>query len=157
MFYKYLFVLGLSTTYLFGNTIVDSKIIDGTLYKIIESDAKVMPSFDGNGNSLNGVSLVFKNTLGKTAVSRKTHTTIPKHKDNNIKIFYVEKGEDQDKQIYEVFFDKDDIHLLPHGVKIDNYTYEHISIISIIFIIFIGLIFSGRRNEGEVDGTYKSD
>jgi len=170
MFYKYIFILNLLTIYLFGNTIVDSKVIDGVLYKIIESDAKIMPNFDTNKNTPNGVSLVFKNTQGKVAISKKVYTSVPKHKNNNIKIYYIEKAE-QVKQMYEIAFYENDIHILAHEVVIHQYKhmipqnspfsmFEPIIIpmMLIIMLIFIGLIiFSGLPNAGDVDDSYKSD
>jgi len=170
MFYKYIFVLSLVTIYLFGNTIVDSKIIDGVLYKIIESDAKIMPNFDTNGNTTNGVSLVFQNTQGKVAISKKVYDSVPKHENNNIKIFYIEKAEEV-KQMYEIAFSKNDIHILAHEVVIHKYNHMIpddspwsmfepmiVPAMFIIILVFLGLIiFSGLPNAGEVDDSYKSD
>ena len=170
MFYKYLFLFFLLVVHLFGNTIVGNKMINGNLYKIIESNAEVMPSFDANGKSLDGVSLVFKNTQGQVAISKKIYTNIPEYKNNHIKIYYIEK-EKEIKKIYEISFHKNDIHLLADGVIRDKYHYNVpddslwstiepiiVLIMFISFFILLGLIiFSGVPNAGEVDGTYKSD
>ena len=90
--------------------IIDTKIVNGVEYYIVKSEADVMAMYNADGNEFTGKDLIFKNLNGRISNSEVPPNELEKYNiGDKVDIFFAVKKEEIDKQIYRIYFNKDDI------------------------------------------------
>jgi len=97
------------TTIGFASTIIETKNINGTEYKLIKTTAEVTYA-RGSNEEVIGKDLFFYNSKGKIALSDITQKEISPYAINQkIVIYYVENSREPNQQLFRVYLDKKDV------------------------------------------------